>query len=340
MQGLAPYLVRRLLWLPFVLLVVSFVTFAMTRYGPGDPISVLQGQNRDPEVRERLLRTKGLDKPIVNIEIGTKQGERLDECFPIQPFPRFCGQYPIYMLKLIQGDLGESFRYRGESVSDLLWERLKVSIPINALALVITFGLGIPAGLYTALRQGSWVDPLVIALLLLPPSIPVLVTVPTLLWVFALKLQILPAGWNGVFSSSIIIPVLALSIPGIAGVARLMRATTLNVLSEDYVRTARSKGLSEFTVVARHVAKNALLPLVTIIGLSLLGLLEGSFFAETLLGIPGVGRFYVEAITGRDYDVILAMTLLVAGAFIIANIVIDITYTFIDPRIRLGRTES
>jgi len=143
-----------------------------------------------------------------------------------------------------------------------------------------------------------------------------------------------------VFSSSVIIPVLALSIPGIAGVARLMRATTLNALGEDYVRTARAKGLSEFTVVSRHVAKNALLPLVTIIGLSLLALLEGSFFAETLLGIPGIGRFYFESITGRDYDVILAMTLIIAAAFIVANVAIDIVYTFLDPRIRLERSVS
>jgi ABC-type dipeptide/oligopeptide/nickel transport system permease component len=246
---MGPYLVRRMLWLPFVLFVVSFLTFALTRFGPGDPISVLQGQHRDPEVRDRLRREKGLDKPIVFVTAGVNPEEKLDECFPIQPFPRFCGQYPIYMLKLLQGDLGESYRYRGEPVSELIWERMKVSIPINAMAMVITFGLGIPAGLYTALRQGTWIDPLVISALLLPPAIPVLVSVPALLWLFALQLQWLPASWNGVFSSSVIIPVLTLSIPGIAGVARLMRATTLDALGADYVRTARSKGLSEFTVV-------------------------------------------------------------------------------------------
>jgi oligopeptide transport system permease protein len=266
--------------------------------------------------------------------------ERLTDCFPIAPFPRFCGQYPIYMLKLMQGDLGESYRYQGEPVSDLIIERLKVSAPINAIVLVIIFGLGIPAGLFAALRQGSWVDPVVIALLLLPPSIPVLVSVPALLWLLSLKFHLVPSGWNGVLSPSIVIPVLALSLPGIAGVARLMRATTLEVLGEDYIRTARSKGLDEFSVVVHHVLKNALLPLVTIIGLSLLSLLEGSFFAETLLGIPGIGRLFVESITSRDYDVILAMTLLAAGSFIVANVVIDIVYTYLDPRIRLGGTEG
>lgn len=341
MQGLAPYLIRRLLWLPFLLLIVSFLSFTIVRFGPGDPIRIAMGQHRDPETLERVRREKGLDKPIIELRAGlAREGEQLTDCFPVAPFPRFCGQYPIYMLKLLQGDLGESLRYRGEPVRDLILPRLWTSIQINAMALLITFGVGIPAGIYMALRQGSWIDPFIMIVLLLPPSIPFMVSVPLLLLVFSLKLHLLPAGWNGVYSTSVIIPVLALSIPSIFYVARLMRANTLAVLGEDYVRTARAKGLSEFTVMSRHVARNALLPLITVIGLSLVGLLEGSFIAETLLGIPGIGRLAFESITGRDYDVILALTLLVATAFIVANILIDITYTVIDPRIRLGGTVS
>jgi ABC-type dipeptide/oligopeptide/nickel transport system permease component len=135
-----------------------------------------------------------------------------------------------------------------------------------------------------------------------------------------------------------VIPALALSLPGIAGVARLMRATTLDVLKEDYVRTARAKGLREFTVVSRHVARNALLPMTTVIGISLVTVLEGAFFAEVLMGIPGIGRESFESVTSRDYDVILGLTLVLATAFIVANIVIDIAYTFIDPRVRYGRS--
>jgi peptide/nickel transport system permease protein len=134
-----------------------------------------------------------------------------------------------------------------------------------------------------------------------------------------------------------IIPALALSLPGVAGVARLTRATTLAVLGEDFVRTARAKGLREFTVVSRHVVRNALLPLVTVIGISLVTLLEGAFFTETLLGIPGIGRLAFESIPSRDYNVILGLTLILAATFIVANIVIDIAYTFIDPRIRYER---
>ena len=165
--------------------------------------------------------------------------------------------------------------------------------------------------------------------------------------VFAVGVTVAAVGWGGpkvdvgpqeielgILSTHIILPALALSLPSVAGVARLVRATTLSVLGEDYVRTARAKGLPEFQVVTRHVARNALLPLVTVLGLSLSGLLEGSFFVETILGIPGIGRLGYQAATSRDYDVILALVLILAAAFVIANIVTDIAYTFIDPRVR------
>jgi len=182
-------------------------------------------------------------------------------------------------------------------------------------------------------------DPASISTFLFFQSVPVLVTVPVMLLVLVLKLHWLPAGgWDGILSKRIIMPALALSLPGIAGVARLMRATTLDVLKEDYVRTARAKGLREFTVVSRHVARNALLPMTTVIGISLVTLLEGAFFTETLLGIPGIGREAFESVKSRDYDVILGLTLVLATAFILANIAIDIAYTFIDPRVRYERS--
>lgn len=144
----------------------------------------------------------------------------------------------------------------------------------------------------------------------------------------------------GIFSKHIILPAVVLSLPGIAGVARLMRATTLSVLGEDYVRTARAKGLPERTVVVQHVARNAMLPLITVVGLSFATLLEGAFFTEFILGIPGIGLLGVTAAQSRDYDVILALVLIVATAFVVANILIDVAYTFIDPRIRYEQQES
>jgi ABC-type dipeptide/oligopeptide/nickel transport system permease component len=314
MQGILPYVSRRLLWAPLILLAVSFIAFTITRFGPGDPISVAMGQYRDPEVLDRVRHERGLDKPLLD-------------------------QYRIYLWNVLHGDLGESLSHRGYTVSEVIFPKMWVSAQLGLVALIITFGLGIPVGILAALKQGSWMDPATISTFLFFQSVPVLVTVPVMLLVFVIRLHWLPTGgWEGIFSKHIVIPALALSLPGIAGVARLMRATTLDVLKEDYVRTARAKGLQEFTVVSRHVARNALLPLVTIIGISLVTLLEGAFFTETLLGIPGIGREAFDAVKSRDYDVILGLALVLATAFIVANIVIDVAYTFIDPRVRYQRS--
>ena len=325
MQGLLAYTIRRLLWVPVILFVVSFLAFIITRFGPGDPISVLSPNYRDPETFERVRHERGLDKP-------------------------FYEQYGIYMKNLItKGDFGESVTiYRGRDVWEIIWPRMLVSMQPGLVALVIAFSLGTVVGIFAALRQGTWLDPVSISTFLFLQSIPVLVSLPFLMLIFVVKLGWLPAtGWGGpevdvgpqpialgIFSKHIILPALALSLPSVAGVARLVRATTLSVLGEDYVRTARAKGLPESQVVGRHVARNALLPLVTVIGLSLITLLEGAFFTETILGIPGIGRLGFEAATSRDYDIILALVLILAFAFVVANIITDIAYTFIDPRIR------
>jgi peptide/nickel transport system permease protein len=328
MQGLLGYTLRRLLWLPVIIFAVSFLTFTITRFGPGDPISVLGGQYRDPEVFERVREERGLDKP-------------------------FYEQYAIYMRDvLLHGDFGESVSiYRGVDVWEIIWPRMLVSVQLGFVALVIGFSLGMVVGLFAALRQGTALDPLAISSFLFFQSVPVLVTLPFLVLIFVVKLGWLPAvGWGGpdvdvgpqeislgIFSKHIILPAIALSLPSVAGVARLVRATTLSVLGEDYVRTARAKGLPESAVVRRHVTRNALLPLVTVLGLSLVTLLEGAFFTETILGIPGVGRLSFEAAQSRDYDIILALVLVLAVAFVTANLLIDIAYTLIDPRIRFER---
>jgi len=321
MQGILPFVVRRLMWAPFVLLAVSLATFALGRFGPGDPVEILQGQYRNPEVVERIRHERGLDDP-------------------------FFVQYGRYMWDVFHGDLGTSFRYLGEPVEDIIFDKMWITIQYNLVALVIIFAIGIPAGIWAALRQGTWQDPLTISVFLFFRSVPVLVTIPILQFIFAIKLGWLPSGgWVerdilglkiGIFDKRMIMPILALSLPGIAAVARLMRAQTLEVLDEDFVRTARAKGLREVVVVSRHVARNALLPMTTIVGFALVGLLGGSLFVETLFGIPGIGQFIWEAVFARDYDVIMAVTLITATAFIVANLVTDIAYGFIDPRVRLG----
>ena len=330
MQGLASYIIRRLLWAPVILLAVSLVTFGLGRFGPGDPIQILQGQYRDPEVRERIADELGYND-------------------------NFFVQYGRYMGNFVTGDLGTSLTYSGLPVEDVIFPRLWVTFQYNLLALVLIFAIGLPAGIWAALKQGTWLDPFIISIFLFFASVPVLVSIPVLQWLLAIEHDWWPfglrgawlpsSGWEvreffgieiGVLHKQIILPLVILTLPGIAGVARYMRAQVLEVLDEDYVRTARAKGLAEFTVVSRHIARNALLPLATIMGFALVGLLGGSIFLETLLGIPGIGSYAFEAVFNRDYDSIMAIVLITSTAFVAANLLVDITYAFIDPRIRLG----
>lgn len=321
------YALRRLLWVPPILFVVSFATFTLARFGPGDPVSIAAGQFRDPEVLERIRRSYGLDKP-------------------------FYEQYWVYLKNLARGDLGESYSQRGRKVSEILFPRMWVSFQYNLIALAITVTGGIALGVYAARQQGTWLDPASIGFFLLLQSIPTLILVPFLLLLFALKLGVLPAsGWPrdcgvelsflgdrydciGVLSEEAVIPLVAYTIGGFAVWGRYTRAFVLGVLREDYVRTARAKGVSEFRVMTRHVLRNALLPLSTIIAFALVGLLEGSFFVETMTGIPGVGQLAFASIGSRDYDVIMAITMIGAASFVLMSILIDIVYTFIDPRVR------
>ena len=304
------YIVRRLVWTPFLLLAVSLITFGLGRFGPGDPVQILMGQYNNPEAVERIRHQWGLDKP-------------------------FFVQYGIYIKGAFRGDLGESFKYRGRTVRELLTRKVWVSAQLGIAAGLIALTLGIPLGFFAALKQGTWIDTATVSLTLFFMSVPVFLTGPGLLIIFSLWLGILPShGWGGFFDTRIIMPALVLGVPGIAGLTRLTRASTLEVLHQDYVRTARAKGLREVVVRYRHVLRNALIPIFTLVGLSLATLVEGAFITEFIFGIPGVGQLGIEAIFARDYPVVTALVLIVAVAFVIANLVVDIGYRFIDPRIR------
>lgn len=321
MQGLASYVLRRLLWAPLILFVVSAATFALGRYAPVDYVRIQAGARAQPETIERIRDERGLNDP-------------------------FYEQYGRYIWNFLQGDFGQSVRYRGVDVQDVILPRLWVTVQYNALVLLLTFAIGIPIGTWAALKRGTWLDPFAIGVFLLFASVPVLVTIPILQWLLAVKLGWLPSGgWDvheffgveiGVLSKRIVLPLLVMTLPGVAGLARYMRAQVLEVLDQDYVRTARAKGLQEFTVVTRHVVRNAFLPIITILGFELAGLLAGSIFVETLLSIPGIGAYAFESINSRDYDSIMAIVLIGAAAFISATLLVDVTYAFIDPRIRLG----
>jgi peptide/nickel transport system permease protein len=305
------YIARRLLWLPILLFAVSAVTFTLGTFGPGDPVVVQLGARYDEETADRLREQLGLNRPVLV-------------------------QYGDYMWGFIRGDFGESLRFRGRPVRQLIVPKMWVSAQLAFAALIISVGVGLPLGFFLATRQGSWIDPAAVATILFVMSVPIMVTAPGLLWVGCLKLGWVPcSGWGGFFDSRIIVPALILGLPGIAGMTRLMRASTLDVLGQDFIRTARAKGLSEWSVSSRHVFQNAMLPIVTILAFSAAGLIGGAFIAETIIGIPGIGRFAVESIFDRDYPVIMAITLVGASAFVLANLLADISYAFIDPRIRI-----
>jgi ABC-type dipeptide/oligopeptide/nickel transport system permease component len=307
---MGPYVIRRLMWTPVLLFAVSLITFTLGRFGPGDPVQIWMGQYSNPEVVERLRNQYGLDKP-------------------------FFVQYGIYVKDALQGDFGESFQYRGRDVSELLSNRIWVSAQLNIAAMIIAVGLGIPLGFFTALKQGTWVDTATVSTTLLFMSVPVFLTAPGMLIVFALWLDLLPThGWGGFFDLRIVMPALVMGVPGVAFLTRLTRASTLEVLSQEYVRTARAKGLHEFSVRHRHILRNALIPIFTMLGLSLATLVTGTFIVEGFFGIPGMGRLAIESLFARDYPIIMALTLIIAVAFVTANLIVDVGYRFIDPRIR------
>ena len=309
--GLLGYTVRRLLWAIPVLFVISLLVFYMLRLAPGDPVDAILGQRFQEEQAAVLRQKYGYDQPVHV-------------------------QYVKYLQNLAQGDLGVSTRHQQFTVSEVIVPKIWVSTRLGLIALVISFTLGIFAGIYAALARGTFLDPLTISFWLAIDAIPVFVAAPTLMWLFALKLDLVGLGWRGFASPNIILPILVLSLPGTAGIARFVRASVLGVLQEDYVRTARAKGLPERTVVFTHVARNALLPLITVIGLSLPGVAGGALIVEQLFGIPGIGREGFDAVLAPDFDVILALVLFGSLLFVLANIAVDILYAVIDPRIRLG----
>lgn len=312
MTGVIPFIIRRLLVAIPVLIVVSALSFWLFRFAPGDPVTSRAGPRANPEQIERVKQNLGLNDPI-----------------PVQ--------YLRYMGNLLRGDLGESYRRPGISIGELIKTKVKVSLQLNILPLILIYLIGLPIGIYMALRRGSWQDPSISATLLLLAAVPSFTMIPFLQWLFALKLGWLPVGgWDGLFSTRVILPTIALTVPSLAGLSRLTRISLVQVLGEDFIRTARAKGLTENIVITRHTLRNAMLPLTTGVIISLFYLYTGTLFVELLFGIPGLGREAYESIGSRDYDMLMALTMISAAAFVLANLVLDIVYTIVDPRIRIS----
>ena len=305
------YILRRLLWTPVLLLLAAFFVFFMGTVAPGDPAELRLGNRATPERVDRLREQLGLNDPL-----------------PIR-YMRFIGN-------ALKGDLGESYVFQGKTVTSLIGPRLLVSLQLNIAASIVALSVGLPLGFYAAKRQGTKTDPTILISMLILYAMPVFFTAPFLILFFAVKLHWVPAsGWNGMFSTQVILPALTIGIPGAAIFVRHMRASTLEVIGQEYIRTAHAKGMSNFVINYRHVARNAFLPILTLLGFTLAGIFGGSLIVELIYGIPGVSRLSLDAIFQRDFPVLTALVLLGSLMLVLANLVIDIGYTVIDPRIRL-----
>ncbi len=300
------YLTRRILWIIPVLFAVSVITFFLMHSVPGGP---WDREKRLPAaVVTRLNREYGLDQPL-HI------------------------QYVNWAADFVTGDLGPSYRYQDRRVNEIVADGLGTTVQLGVMAFVLAVIVGIPLGIFAALGHNRWPDYLSTSLSIIGIATPSFVLAIILIVFFGVVLRWFPTGgWKG--PETWVLPTIALAGFPIAVIARYTRASMLEVTRKDYIRTAHSKGLRDQSVVSRHMVRNALIPVVTILGPTLAFLVTGSFIIERIFNIPGVGQFYLNAISTRDYSLLMAMTVLYAFAVAFLNVVVDILYAYIDPRIR------
>ncbi|MCB0113376.1 MAG: ABC transporter permease [Caldilineaceae bacterium] len=319
------YIIRRLLYAIPVLFCIILVTFVLARSLPGGPFDRAGDKTLPESIRKNLEAKYGLDDPMYV-------------------------QFTRYLGNVLQGDLGPSYSYRGRSVNQIMKEAFPISLQLGILSILLALAIGVPAGIIAALRHNSWVDYSSSFVAILGVSIPNIVLGPVLIYVFAVLLGWLPAarwgenykafylGWIPPMSADFwrhaILPTITLGTAFSATFARLTRATLLQTIREDYIRTARSKGLSQYRVVMGHALKNSLIPVVTVFGPMLIGVVTGSFVVERIFGIPGMGEFFVTSVTNRDYPIILGTTLIYSAGLVMANLGVDVAYAWLDPRIR------
>lgn len=312
------YVTRRLLTLPVLLCGISIISFALLNLAPGDPADILL-----------RLQQPGTEPPQEAV-LALRQQLRLDDPLAMR--------YGRWLLGAMQGDLGVSYR-SGKSIVNELWQRLPATLMLTGGSLVLAVSMGIPVGIIAAVWRNSWLDGLSRLLALLGAVVPSYVLALLLMLLFAVQLGWLPAIGYGSLKH-LILPAVALAAGVSAQLMRLTRASLLEVLNQDYVRTARAKGMSEGVVIVVHALKNALLPVITVLGISLGHLLGGAVIVETIFGWPGVGKYAVDAIFLRDHPVIQGFVLYTALIFVLVNLAVDITYRRLDPRLHFGRSAA
>jgi len=309
------YLFRRLLGTIPVMLVVAVFIFLMLRLTPSDPAAVIAGDNATTEQVAKIRGQLGLDRPMVE-------------------------QFFIWSVKLMTGDLGESFFFK-KTVAQLIGERIEPTLSLAFFTILIAVLVAVPLGVLAAHRHGSWIDRVVMGFSVLGFSVPVFVIGYLLIYLFAVYLDWLPvqgyqriADGVGGWVQRLILPSVTLSVIYVALIARMTRTSVLEVLSEDYIRTARAKGQIERKVLFRHALRNAAVPIVTVIGLGIALLIGGVVVTESVFTIPGLGRLTVDAVLARDYPTIQAVILLFSFVYVMINLAVDMLYTVLDPRIR------
>lgn len=289
----------------FVLITVSFF---MMRLAPGSPFTT--ERNFPPAVMANIEAKYHLNDPIWL-------------------------QYVNYLKQLAVGDFGPSFKYKDHTVNELLAQSLPISIEMGLYAFVVALILGVILGVIAALKQNSWLDYSLMTVAMTGVVIPSFVKAPLLVLLFAIMLKWLPAGgWNDGAVQNLILPVTALSLAYVASIARIMRGSMIEVLNSQYIRTARSKGLSTSNIIIRHALRPAMLPVISYLGPAFVGIITGSIVIETIFGLPGIGQLFVNGALNRDYGLVLSLTILVGVLTIVFNAVVDILYSVIDPKIK------
>jgi len=304
---MARYLIRRFLLAVPVLIITALLVFLALHLSPGDPVDVIVGPIAPQEVRDRVRTELGLDRPL-----------------PIQ--------FVVYMSHVVQGDLGQSILSR-RPVGNMIQEKLPVTLELGVAAFALTYLLAIPLGTLAALNRNSFLDWFSMVLALMGVSTPGFWLALLLIYAFAVHLRVLPPTGSGGIKY-LILPTLALGLPRVGRVARITRSSLLEVVGQDYIRTARAKGLTERAIVLVHALRNALIPIISLMGLDLGYILGGSVVIESVFARPGIGAMMLDAIYSRDFPVLQGCMFVLALAIVLGNIIADLAYVVVDPRIR------
>ncbi|NSW92175.1 MAG: ABC transporter permease [Firmicutes bacterium] len=305
------YILKRLFAGILSLFVLITITFFLMHTVPGGPFSPAEERKIQPSILKKMEEKYGLNDPIHV-------------------------QYINYLKNLLKGDFGISFKRLGTTVNELIYRGFPVSAKVGAVAVITSLLVGIPLGIISAIKRGSWADWACMAFATIGISIPSFVIAVLILYLFAVVLKLFPT-FGLTTWKHYVLPVAGLSLGPIAYIARLTRSSMLEVMCQDYIRTAKSKGVHDFFVITKHALKNAIIPVVTYLGPLVAVLLTGGFVIERLFSIPGIGRDFVSGISDRDYSVILGMTIFFGTFVILANIIVDILYALIDPRVKIDK---